>query len=63
LIAPSIEGLEADGRLLIAVPLLADVEAPKDAADALSHLRATVRHDPGRLADALTMALSVGAKS
>lgn len=59
MIAPSVEGLFDSERLLIAVPLLLD---PKyfttSENDPLAHLRATVRHDPERLADALTTALS-----
>lgn len=57
--ALSIDGLESDGRWLIAVPLLADIPPVAGAAsgDALAHLRATVRHDPARLAEALAMAI------
>jgi uncharacterized cofD-like protein len=60
MIAPSLDGFDGNGRRLIATPLLSEVRhAPADTAgDALAHLRATVRHDPDLLADALTVALS-----
>ncbi len=59
MIAPSVEGITSPERLLIAVPLLIDVGTIKTSReDSLAKFRATVRHDPERLADALTMAIS-----
>ncbi len=63
MIAPSVEGITSAERLLIAIPLLIDVEGVQASSeDALAQYRATVRHDPERLANALTMALSSGSK-
>jgi len=57
-IAPSIDGISSSDRLLIAVPLLLDPKHFKESEnDPIAHLRATVRHDPELLADALTSAL------
>lgn len=56
MIAPSISGLQTTNRTLIAVPLLTDAPKPQSAGDPLAQFRATVRHDPERLAEALHMA-------
>ena len=45
------------GRILIAQPLLNDVAASQDGADPLARFRASVRHDPVKLADALRLVL------
>lgn len=56
---PSLSGMDSADRTIIGFPLLLPVEkANEHAADALEHLRASVRHDPKRLARALEMVLS-----